>query len=68
MLKYRYDGLAAHKAEHEELIETGKELQRKLLAEGKAVSAEEIELLEHWLIGHILGTDMDLGAYLAQQM
>ncbi len=68
MLKYRYDGLAVHKAEHAELIESGRELQRKLLAQGKAVSTEEIELLEHWLVGHILGTDMDLGAYLAETM
>jgi hemerythrin-like metal-binding protein len=68
MLRYGYDGLTAHKAEHEELIESGKELQRKLLAEGKAVSADEIEHLERWLVGHILGTDMDLGAYLAEKM
>jgi hemerythrin-like metal-binding protein len=68
MLKYRYEGLAAHKAEHAELIESGRELQRKLLAQGKAVSTDEIELLEHWLVGHILGTDMDLGAYLAETM
>jgi len=68
MLKYRYDGLAAHKTEHEELIESGKELQQKLLAQGEAVSAEEIQLLEHWLVGHILGADMGLGAYLAQEM
>jgi hemerythrin-like metal-binding protein len=68
MLKYRYDGVAAHKAEHEELIDSGKELQQKLLAPGKPVSSDEIQRLEHWLVGHILGTDMDLGAYLAQEM
>jgi len=68
MLKYDYDGFAEHKAEHQELIESARELQQKLLHEGKPVSSEDIQFLEHWLIGHILGTDMDLGAYLGEVM
>jgi len=68
MLKYRYEGLAAHKAEHEELIDSGRELQRKLLAQEEPGSDGEVVLLEHWLVGHILSTDMDLGAYLAEKM
>lgn len=68
MIKYGYDGFAEHKTEHEELIDSAKSLQQKLLQEGKSVSGEDIEFLEHWLTGHILGTDMDLGAYLGEVM
>ncbi len=68
MLKYGYEGFAEHKSEHQGLIESAKELQQKLLQEGKAVSSEDIEFLEHWLIGHILGADMDLGSYLGEVM
>jgi hemerythrin-like metal-binding protein len=68
MLKYGYQGLQEHKAEHEDLIASAKALQQKLQQEGKGVSSEEIEFLEHWLTGHILGADMDLGSYLCEAM
>ncbi|MBG7601476.1 MAG: hemerythrin family protein [Gammaproteobacteria bacterium] len=68
MLKYSYDGFGEHKSEHQELIESARELQQKLLQEGKSVSSEDIGFLEHWLIGHILGADMDLGSYLGEVM
>jgi len=68
MLKYSYDGLLEHKAEHQELIESAKELQQKFLQEGKSLSNEDVEFLELWLTGHILGTDMELGSYLGEIM
>jgi len=68
MLKYGYGGFEEHKSEHDELIESAKELQQKLLQEDKPVSSEDIRFLEHWLTGHILGTDMDLGSYLCEVM
>ncbi len=68
MLKYHYDGLAEHRKEHEELIESVRELQQKFLQEGKSLTSEDIEFLEHWLTGHILSTDMDMGAYLCEAM
>lgn len=68
MLKYDYAGLQEHKTEHDELIASARELQAKLLQAGGAVSSKEIEFLEHWLTGHILGPDMDLGAYLCEAM
>ena len=68
MLKYDYDGLEEHKKEHQELIESAKELQQKFLQESKSLSSEDIEFLEHWLTGHILGTDMDMGSYLCEVM
>lgn len=68
MLKYAYEGMEEHKAEHQQLIESAKALQQKFLQEGQSVSTEDIEFLEHWLTGHILGTDMDLGSYLGEVM
>jgi hemerythrin-like metal-binding protein len=68
MLKHGYPGAAEHKAEHDDLIASAQDLQRKLLEEGKAVSSDDIELLEHWLTGHIYGADMDMGAYLCEAM
>jgi len=68
MLKYGYEGLLEHKAEHDELIASATALQQKLLHESKPVLTDDIEFLEHWLTGHILGLDMDLGAYLCEAM
>jgi len=68
MLKYSYKGVLEHKKEHQELIESARELQQKILQEGKSLSSEDIESLEHWLTGHILGTDMELGSYLGEVM
>ncbi|MCG8426967.1 MAG: bacteriohemerythrin [Chromatiales bacterium] len=68
MLKHGYAGFEEHKVEHQELIESAKELQQKILEEGTSVSSEDIKFLEHWLTGHILGADMDMGAYLGEVM
>lgn len=68
MLKYAYEGMEEHRAEHQELIDSARELQQSLVDEGKQLSGEDIEFLEHWLTGHILGTDMDLGTYLGEAM
>jgi hemerythrin-like metal-binding protein len=68
MLKYGYQGLSEHRSEHEDLIASAKALQQQLLEAGSDVSSEDIEFLEHWLTGHILGTDMDLGSYLCEAM
>jgi hemerythrin-like metal-binding protein len=68
MLKHGYPGLAEHKSEHEDLIASAKALQRQLLDEKKSVSSDDIEFLEHWLTGHILGTDMDMGSFLCEAM
>jgi hemerythrin len=68
MLKYGYEGLLEHKSEHEELIASATALQQKLLQESKPVLSDDIQFLEHWLTGHILGADRDLGAYLCAVM
>jgi len=68
MLKYGYEGFVEHKSEHEDLIGSAKALQQQLLQESKPVLGEDIRFLEHWLTGHILGTDRDLGSYLCERM
>jgi hemerythrin len=68
MLKYGYEDHAEHRTEHQDLIESVRDLQQKFLREGKKVSSDDIEFLEHWLTGHILGADMKLGSYLGEVM
>jgi len=68
MLKYGYEGFVEHKTEHQELIDSVKALQQKFLQEGKPVSSEDIEFLEHWLTEHIVVADMELGSYLGEVM
>ena len=68
MLKYGYEEIEEHKAEHQELIKSAKELQQEILQINKPVADENIELLERWLTEHILTADMRLGAYLSQVM
>lgn len=68
MLMYKYDGLEAHKDEHNDLIESVRELQQKFHKENKLLINEDIEYLEDWLTQHILGQDMRLGFYLMDVM
>lgn len=68
MLKHGYGDLKEHKAEHEELIESARELQQLYLQGGRELSRDEIAFLEHWLTEHILVADMKLGAYLVEVM
>lgn len=68
MLRYAYEGLDEHRAEHDELVRSVKALQEQRRQEGTGISTEDIEFLEHWLTGHILGLDMDLGAFLSEVM
>jgi hemerythrin len=68
MLKYGYEGIEEHKAEHQELINSAKKLQQGILRADSPVSDEDIEFLERWLSEHILTADMRLGSYLSQVM
>ena len=67
MVKHAYDGLAEHRKEHQELVDSAVELQQKYQKEG-VLSEDDIAFLEHWLTGHILGSDMELGSYLGETM
>jgi hemerythrin len=68
MLKYGYQRIEEHKAEHKELIRSAKELQQEILQAGKPVADEHIVFLERWLTQHILTDDMQLGSYLYDVM
>jgi hemerythrin-like metal-binding protein len=68
MLKYGYEGLDEHKAEHQDLINSVRELQQKYLQMGKLEKKEDLEYLEHWLTEHILTADNRLGSYLIEVM
>lgn len=68
MIKYSFNGFMEHKKEHQELVDSAMELQQKFLKEGRSLSIDDIEYLEHWLTGHILGSDMELGQFLGEAM
>jgi hemerythrin len=68
MEKHGYAGLDVHRAEHEELIASGRAVQARLREEGATLSPQDIEQLEHWLTGHIYGLDMAMGGFLAEAM
>lgn len=68
MLRYGYEGLAEHKQEHQELIESVDEVRQKFLGAEKHAYNDHIEFLESWLVEHILVADMKLGDFLADRM
>ncbi len=68
MLKYGYKEIEAHKAEHQELINSARALQQEVLQADRPVAEEQIVFLERWLTEHILTADMRLGSYLALVM
>ena len=63
MLKAGYGGLAEHRQEHLELMDSVRDLQREILDTGR-LEEREFEILEQWLTGHILAADMDFGEFL----
>lgn len=65
MIKYDYADFLEHKKDHEELIESARDLQANYVQSG-SLSDEDLSFLEHWLTGHILSADMKLGAYLGE--
>lgn len=68
MLMYKYDGLEEHKDEHNDLIDSVRELQQKFHKENKLLTNEDIDYLSDWLTGHIYGQDMRLGFHLMKLM
>ena len=68
MLKHDYEGIDEHKAVHQKLIKSAKELQQKVLQVDKPIVDEDIVYLERWLTEHILTDDLRLGSYLSQVM
>lgn len=63
MLKYDYDDTESHKTEHQDLVNSVRELQQKYL-QTDVFGEKEFEFLEYWLTGHILVADMRFGSHL----
>ncbi|MDP3337216.1 MAG: bacteriohemerythrin [Rhodoferax sp.] len=68
MLKHRSQEYEEHKAEHQELIQSTRELQQQIVGSDKPFADEHIQFLERWLTVHILTADGRLGSYLAHVM
>ncbi len=68
MLKYGYDAYEEHKGDHQDLIDSVKELQQKFHETGKLDEKEHLEFLERWLTEHILVDDIRLGSFLIEVM
>ncbi len=68
MIRHGYPDRQAHWQEHRELVKGLRALHEDRLREGRPLSARDVEHLERWLTGHILGADMELGAWLAGRL
>ncbi len=68
MLRHGYPEQEAHSKEHRELVNALRALHRERLQQGRPLAEADVEHLEHWLTGHILGSDMELGAWLAERI
>lgn len=68
MFWHNYDGLQEHRAEHQELMSSIRTFLQRVIEGGGDLSNKELEHLENWLVGHILGADMDLGSYLSERV
>ncbi|MEI6215323.1 MAG: bacteriohemerythrin [Desulfuromonadales bacterium] len=65
METYRYPGVAAHKAEHAELVKQVLDLQKRYIAgETVLLSINMMKFLKDWLVKHIQGDDKLLGEFL----
>jgi hemerythrin len=62
-----YPGLFDHKKEHESLEKQATELYEKFIGGDESVPATLMPFLKDWLTKHILGTDTEMGHFLAQQ-
>ena len=64
MLECSYPNLAAHKTEHQDLMDSVRAFQDSWLKDG-TLEADEFEFLERWLTEHILVSDMKFGSWIA---
>jgi hemerythrin len=64
MLGCDYPGIAAHRAEHEDLTGTALRIQRHFLMDRSRLRAETLRSLKEWLARHIETSDRLLGEHL----
>lgn len=63
MQQHGYPQLAAHKAEHDKLVSTCADLQKKFHAGTAEVTAETTGFVKDWLIQHIPAVDKNYGPF-----
>ncbi len=68
MLKYGYDGYEEHRTEHQDLINSARELKKKFIQMRQLDEKEDLAFLERWLTEHILVADTRLASYLIETM
>jgi len=68
MIQHGFAERDDHAAEHRELIEGVRALQRTFLASSRGLEQQGLDYLEHWLTEHILVADMRLGQFLVEVM
>lgn len=68
MMESDYDRFEQHKQTHETLLREIVTRRQKLTEGDEDVRREITGFLEHWLMGHIVDSDMQLGAYLKRRM
>jgi hemerythrin len=64
MTTHKYPAYAAHKAEHDELMQKVLTLQSQYLLGTGALTLEVMRFLQDWLATHIQKTDRQLGHFL----
>ena len=65
MQKIRYPYLEKHKKEHDVFSGKVVEVQKDYQMGKKGISLETLLFLQEWLSSHILGTDSEIGRFLA---
>ena len=68
MMESDYDQFEQHKQTHETLLREIVTRRQKLTEGDEDVRREITGFLERWLMGHIVDSDMQLGAYLKRRM
>ena len=62
-----YPGLARQQALHEKLFSSIFTLNEKLSQSAAEVDSETLRFLKHWLVGHIVKEDMEIGDFMKRQ-
>lgn len=67
MQKYGYPNYEAHKADHDNLVQTCADLQKKFHAGEADVTPETTQFVKEWLERHIPQVDKDYGPFLNEK-
>ena len=64
MQTHGYPGLAAHKAEHDQLAAKANDLLERFKTGSTTISVQTGNFLKEWLVGHMLGADKKYSSFL----